>query len=73
MFEKVDVNGKNQCGLYKYLTSQESSAPLSGPIQWNFEKFLVARDGQVVARFRSSVAPESKPLVEAIERELAKP
>jgi len=69
MFEKVDVNGKNQCGLYKYLTSQESS----GPIQWNFEKFLVARDGQVVARFRSSVAPESKPLVEAIERELAKP
>jgi len=69
MFEKVDVNGQNQCGLYKYLTSQESS----GPIQWNFEKFLVARDGQVVARFRSSVAPESKPLVEAIERELAKP
>jgi len=73
MFEKVDVNGKNQCGLYKYLTSQESSAPSSGPIQWNFEKFLVARDGQVVARFRSSVAPESKPLLEAIERELAKP
>ena len=69
MFEKVDVNGQNQCGLYQYLTSQESS----GPIQWNFEKFLVARDGQVVARFRSSVAPESKPLVEAIERELAKP
>ena len=73
MFEKVDVNGKNQCGLYKYLTSQESSAPSSGPIQWNFEKFLVARDGQVVALFRSSVAPESKPLLEAIERELAKP
>jgi len=73
MFEKVDVNGKNQCGLYKYLTSQDTSAPLSGPIQWNFEKFLVARDGQVVTRFQSSVAPESKPLVEAIERELAKP
>jgi glutathione peroxidase len=69
MFEKIDVDGQNQCGLYKYLTSQESS----GPIQWNFEKFLVARDGQVVARFRSSVAPESKPLLEAIERELAKP
>ena len=73
MFEKIDVNGKNQCDLYKYLTSQDTSAPSSGPIQWNFEKFLVARDGQVVARFRSSVAPESKPLVEAIERELAKP
>jgi glutathione peroxidase len=72
MFEKIDVNGKNQCDLYKYLTSQDSSAPFSGPIQWNFEKFLVARDGQVVTRFRSSVAPESQPLVEAIERELAK-
>ena len=44
-----------------------------GEVLWNFEKFLVARDGQVVARFRSSVAPESKPLLEAIERELAKP
>jgi glutathione peroxidase len=73
MFEKVDVNGKNQCDLYKYLTSQESKAPLSGPIQWNFEKFLVARDGQVVARFGSSVAPESPALVAAIERALAKP
>ena len=72
MFEKVDVNGKNQCGLYKYLTSQDTNVPCTGPIQWNFEKFLVARDGQVVTRFRSSVAPESKPLVEAIARELAK-
>jgi glutathione peroxidase len=73
MFEKIEVNGKNQCDLYKYLTSQSSGAQVGEPIQWNFEKFLVARDGQVVARFRSSVAPESKPLVEAIERELARP
>ena len=73
MFEKVDVNGPNQCGLYKYLVSQATSAPLNGPVQWNFEKFLVARDGQVVTRFRSSVAPASTLLVEAIERELAKP
>jgi len=73
MFEKVDVNGKNQCGLYTYLTSQATNAPCAGPIQWNFEKFLIARDGNLVARFRSGVAPESKPLVEAIERELAKP
>jgi len=72
MFEKVDVNGRNQCDLYKYLTSQGTHAQVAGPIQWNFEKFLVARDGTVVGRFRSSVAPESKALVEAIERELAK-
>ena len=73
MFEKVDVNGKNQCGLYTYLTSRDTNAQYAGPIQWNFEKFLVARDGSVVGRFRSSVAPESKALVEAIERELALP
>jgi glutathione peroxidase len=72
MFEKVDVNGRNQCNLYKHLTSQGTNAQGAGPIQWNFEKFLVARDGTVVGRFRSSVAPESKSLVEAIERELAK-
>jgi glutathione peroxidase len=39
--------------------------------KWNFEKFLIARDGTVVARFGSSVAPESKALVEAIEREIS--
>jgi glutathione peroxidase len=70
MFEKVDVNGSRQCDLYKHLTSPEAHARYPGPIQWNFEKFLIARDGTVVARFGSSVAPESKTLVEAIEREL---
>ncbi|MGH8065145.1 MAG: glutathione peroxidase [Candidatus Entotheonellia bacterium] len=70
MFEKVDVNGKNQCDLYKHLTSPDTNAKYAGPIQWNFEKFLIARDGTVVARFGSGVAPESKSLVEAIEREI---
>ena len=70
MFDKVDVNGRNQCDLYKHLTSPDAHAKYPGPIQWNFEKFLIARDGTVVARFGSSVAPESKSLVEAIEREI---
>ena len=70
MFEKVDVNGKNQCDLYRLLTSPATNPQGSGPIEWNFEKFLIARDGTVVARFGSHVAPESKPLVEAIEREI---
>ena len=73
MFEKVDVNGKNQCDLYRYLTSPATNAKYAGPIQWNFEKFLVARDGTVMARFGSAIAPESKALVEAIERELKQP
>ena len=72
MFEKIDVNGPNQCELYKSLTSPETNATYAGPIQWNFEKFLMARNGTVVARYGSSVAPESKALVEAIERELNK-
>ncbi len=71
MFEKVAVNGPNQCGLYQHLTAKDTNPRSAGPIQWNFEKFLLARDGKVVARFPSHVAPESKALVEAIERELA--
>jgi glutathione peroxidase len=70
MFEKIDVNGPNQCALYRYLTSPETSTTYAGPVQWNFEKFLMARNGTVVARYGSSVALESKALVEAIEREL---
>jgi glutathione peroxidase len=70
MFDKVDVNGRNQCDLYRHLTSPDAPAKYPGPIQWNFEKFLLARNGEVVARFGSSVAPESKALVEAIEREI---
>lgn len=70
MFEKVDVNGTNQCALYKDLTSRDTNAKFAGAIQWNFEKFLIARDDTVVARFGSGVAPESKALVEVIEREI---
>jgi glutathione peroxidase len=71
MFAKIDVNGPQQCELYKYLTSQDTSTQKAGPIQWNFEKFLLARDGRVVARYPSHVAPEAKQVVDAIERELA--
>ena len=70
MFDKIDVNGRNQCDLYRHLTSPDADAKYPGPIQWNFEKFLIARDGTVVARFGSSVAPESKSLLEALEREI---
>jgi glutathione peroxidase len=73
MFAKEDVNGPRQCALYQHLTAQPTQPAPAGPIQWNFEKFLLARDGTVVARFRSHVAPESAQLVESIERELAKP
>jgi len=72
LLEKVDVNGENACGLYKLLTSKQATADDSGPVKWNFEKFLVGRDGKVVARFRSAVKPESKEMNQAIVEELSK-
>ena len=70
MLDKLEVNGDNRHPLYSELTATRDAEGNSGDVQWNFEKFLIARDGTVVARFGSSVAPESKSLVEAIEREL---
>ncbi|MBM3223897.1 MAG: glutathione peroxidase [Candidatus Tectomicrobia bacterium] len=73
LFAKVEVNGPRQCALYKALTSQDTRPVPAGPVDWNFEKFLLARAGQVVARFSSGVTPESRQLVERLEQELAQP
>ena len=70
MFEKVDVNGDKQAPLFKHL--EEASPKDAGPVKWNFEKFLVSRDGKVVGRYRSKVEPQSDELVGAIKTELAK-
>ena len=72
MTEKVVVKGDGQCPLYKYLTSKDTNPKFSGPIKWNFNKFLVGRNGEIVGRYDSNVAPESDKLVQAIEAELAK-
>ncbi len=72
MFSKIVVKGEGQHPLYKYLTSQETKPKGAGDIGWNFEKFLVGRDGQIVARFEPKVAPDSEEVVKAIEAELAK-
>ncbi|MEM8735646.1 MAG: glutathione peroxidase [Planctomycetota bacterium] len=71
MFEKIDVNGDDACDLYKYLTEQESKPKGKGNVRWNFEKFLIGKDGQVVARFGSGTAPDDKELTSAIEKALA--
>ncbi len=67
MFDKVHAKGPQQHPLYARLTQ---AAP-KGDVGWNFEKFLVNKQGEVVARYPSSVSPESSDLVSAIERELA--
>lgn len=66
MFSKVKVNGKDAHPVYALLTSQP--APVGGPVKWNFEKYLVDRQGNVVARFPSSVSPEDAKLAQEIER-----
>jgi glutathione peroxidase len=67
MTEKVDVNGSNRHPLYAELTETADAQGEAGDIQWNFEKFLVAPAGQVVARFRPMVTPEDPQLISAIE------
>lgn len=54
MFSKIDVNGDGACELYQWLRSETGGAD----IQWNFEKFLVGRDGEVIERFNPMVTPE---------------
>jgi len=54
------------------LTSKEKNGPFGGAIKWNFTKFLVGRDGKVVARFAPTTKPDAPEVVRAIERELEK-
>ena len=70
MFEKTDVNGDNQHPLYEQLTQQTDAEGKAGDIQWNFEKFLISPEGEVVARFRPLVEPEADELTSAIESSL---
>jgi glutathione peroxidase len=70
MFAKVEVNGENTCALYKHLKGQDTSPKGPGDIKWNFEKFLVSRTGEVVARFAPSVKPADTGLVDAIKQQL---
>lgn len=68
MFSKVDVKGANASPLYKDLTTQAKPA---GDVSWNFEKFLIGRDGEVIERFSPMVEPEKDEIVGAIEKALA--
>ncbi len=72
MFDKIEVNGDGACPLYKHLTALPTLPKGTGAITWNFEKFLVGRDGKVVARFAPRTKPTDPELVKAIEAELAK-
>jgi glutathione peroxidase len=68
MFAKISVKGKDMHPLYKFLTSRETNPEFGGAISWNFNKFLIGRDGAILARFGSRTKPEDKELVEAVKK-----
>jgi glutathione peroxidase len=70
MFSKVEVNGDDRHALYEQLTVYQDDEGEAGDIQWNFEKFLVSADGEVVRRFRPLTTPDDPTLVSAIEEQL---
>jgi glutathione peroxidase len=67
LFAKLDVKGEGQHPLYSLLSETADDSGKAGNVSWNFEKFLVGRDGRVVRRFRSKVKPEDPRIVEAVE------
>jgi glutathione peroxidase len=70
--DKLDVNGTGAHPVYQRLTEVPDSAGEAGPVRWNFEKFLLTPDGEVVARFRPQMEPDAPELVDAVERVLAR-
>lgn len=70
MFSKISVKGDDQHPLFTYLTSAENP-DFTGEIKWNFEKFLINKQGKLIHRFRSDVKPQSDEIKKAIEKELS--
>jgi glutathione peroxidase len=70
MYAKISVKGDDQAPLYQFLTGKQTNPASAGEIKWNFTKFLVDRDGKIVARFESPVTPQSAEVTGAIEKAL---
>jgi len=68
--EKLEVNGDGRHPLYAQLTAVADAEGAAGDVQWNFEKFLIGADGEVLARFRPRTEPEDETVVKAIEAAL---
>jgi len=70
IFSKISVKGEDMDPLYKYLTDKATNPQYGGDIKWNFNKFLIDRKGNIVARFEPPVKPDSDQMVQAIEKAL---
>lgn len=73
MFAKISVAGDDQAPLYSFLTSKKTNPDFAGKIKWNFDKFLVSREGEVIARFSPRTKPRANEVTKAIEAALAQP
>ncbi|MDH4017182.1 MAG: glutathione peroxidase [Actinomycetota bacterium] len=73
LFSKIEVNGEGRAPLYDWLCASEIGPEDSGDVKWNFGKFLIGRDGQIMARFGPSVEPNSVELTSAIDVVLERP
>ncbi|HET9532392.1 MAG TPA: glutathione peroxidase, partial [Blastocatellia bacterium] len=70
LFSKISVKGADIHPLYRYLTDKETNPQFGGEIKWNFNKFLVDKNGKVIARFEPQVKPDNEQVVQAIENAL---
>jgi glutathione peroxidase len=71
LLEKTEVNGENRHPLYQELAQTPDASSAAGDIEWNFEKFLVSADGQVLNRFRPQTVPDDPAVITAIEEALS--
>lgn len=70
MYGKISVKGDDKAALYHYLTEKQTNPAFGGEIQWNFTKFLIGRDGAIIARFEPAVKPDSPEVITTIEKAL---
>jgi glutathione peroxidase len=70
LFAKLDVNGDARAPVYDFLTTQATAPDGPGDIVWNFAKFLIDKEGNVIARFKPTKAPDSEAITAAIEAAL---
>ena len=70
MFAKIKIKGKQQHPLYHFLTSKETNPEFGGKITWNFNKFLISREGKVIGRFGSRTNPRDPKLITRLEAAL---
>ena len=72
LFEKIDVNGEYRHPLFTELTAATDVEGYTGDVRWNFEKWLIGRDGEIAARFSPLTTPDDTVISTAIEEQLAK-